>query len=784
MTGSKMKINQGLFSIGKFTRSFFMLGMLVSLLGVATQQVNAEVIDRIEINRAGDQAEIQLHFITRIQYKRQTALKNGDVRIYLTLLDIKSDDPRLMWEKKDSPPSDLVPPFTVTYPELDSSLTLSFGKVLKTRVRVGSDGQSLIISTKAIKSKTKDQIKLPVPVVIPTAQAAAVSVLPVAAAAIAAGVATEPSGAATTAPSIGFATDVPVDAAQKTPEQIQQEAQQLFVTASDALQSNQMDASIEALNKVLNLPPNLLTQPAQELMGEAREKNGEFVKARAEYELYLKLYPNAADKKQVQARIDNLSKVDATKQAQVAPSEVAQKAAEEKLQISGGISQNYYRGVTRSDTFATDGVNPPSIATRSDVDQSMLLTSMDLTARKRTETKDTRLVLRQFSRMNFLKNQPEDYRWNAVYVEQSARDRKYMFRLGRQSGSSGGMPGRFDGVAAGYSLNSTWRVNAAVGKPVEYVRGGDPADPKTFYSGSIDLTRLPDQWSGSAYGVIQYTGGGGYKTGGVRERTAFGLETHYFDQQRSYMAQAEFDTIYHKVNLATFQGNWTKESGTNYYMALDHRRSPPLALNLLGQFSQSVKTALTKISIRELRENAIALSPFTNMFSVGMSHPYSPKLRLASDFRMSSTAGTGAYTPTTKAVGRGDPIPSSPGTGNQYALTMQAIGNNLFFENDLGIVSATLSSTSTTKGQSITFNQVQTLKQKWRLDESLLLYNARSDGAHQTQIRPSLTLNYRMTDTMNLSAEGGIEQYRTSRSNADDKQQRRYFFVGYRWDFR
>ena len=776
MMGSEMKINQGFCAVKKLVRSFFILGMLASSLGIATQKANAEVIDRIEINQVGDQAEIQLHFITRIQYKRLTTLKNGDVRVYLTLLDIKPDDPRLLWEKKDSPPSDIVPPFTVTYPELDSSLTLSFGKALKTRARAGSDGQSLVISTKAIKSKTKDQAKLPVPV-IASALTPPVPVLPVAAAVITG------AGTVIAAEPTGFATDLPVEAAQRTPEQIQQEAQQLFVTASDALQSNQMDASIEALNKVLNLPQNLLTQPAQELMGEAREKNGEFAKARAEYELYLKLYPNAADKKQVQARIDSLPKTDA-KPAQIAPSEVAQKAAEEKLQISGGISQNYYRGVTHSDTFATDGVNPPSITNFSATDQSMLLTSMDLTARKRTATKDTRLVLRQFSRMNFLPNQPEDYRWNAVYVEQSARDRKYMFRLGRQSGSSGGVPGRFDGVAAGYSLNSTWRVNAAAGKPVEYVRGGDPADPKTFYSGSIDLTRLPDQWSGSAYGVIQYTGGGGYKTGGVRERTALGLESHYFDQQRSYMGQVEFDTIYHKVNLATFQGNWTKESGANYYMALDHRRSPPLALNLLGQFSQSVKTALSKISIQELRENAIALSPFTNMLSVGMSHPYSSKLRLATDFRMSNTAGTGAYTTTSLTTGRGTQL-SSPGTGNQYALTMQAIGNNLFFENDLGIASATLSSTSTTKGQSITFNQVQTLKQKWRLDESLLLYNqSSSDGNHQTQIRPSLTLNYRMTDTMNLSAEGGIEQYHTSSANADDKTQRRYFFVGYRWDFR
>lgn len=780
---SKLKINRRLSAVKNRIRFGLMIG-LVGLLSVfVVQPVKAEVIDRIDVNQIGDQAEIQLHFITRIQYKRQAALKNGDIRIYLTLLDIKSDDSRLQWEKKDSPPSDIVPPFTVTYPELDSSLTLSFGKIIKARVQAGKGGQTISIFTKALKVKKADPDKATV--VAPTV--AAPPILPAAIAAL-------PSAAAPLPDLKSGSTgvsDLQAEAQQATPAQIEQQAQQLFVTASDALQSNQIDTSIEALNKVLNLPPNVLTQAAQELMGEAREKNGEFAKARAEYELYLKLYPKAADLKQVQARIANLPKDDAPKQVVVVPTDAAQKAEEEKLQLTGGISQNYYKGVTHSDTFATDGINAPTITSFSGTDQSMLLTSLDLTARKRTESLDTRFVLREFNRINFLPNQPEDYRWNAVYFEQSARDRKFMYRLGRQSGSTGGTPGRFDGVAGGYSISPMWRLNAAVGKPVEYVSaGGNLQDEKRFYSGSIDLTRLPDQWSGSAYGVIQYVGGYRSKVGGYRERSALGLEAHYFANQSNYMTQMEFDTIYHKVNLATFQGNWTKESGENYYMVVDHRRSPPLYLNLTGQFSQSAKEVLNsgKITIQELRANAIALSPISNMVSVGMSRPFTSKLRMASDFRVSNTAGQGAYTTTSLTTGRAIQE-GSAGTGNQYALSMQAIGNNLFFENDLGIASASLTSTGTTKGQSLAFSQVQTFKQKWRLDEALQLFRqSSSDGTRQTQIRPSLTLNYRFTDTMNVSAEAGLEQYHTSNSalnaTSDDKTRRKYFYFGYRWDFR
>jgi chemotaxis protein histidine kinase CheA len=783
--GSVVNIYRGR-TVKIISRVMAALGLAGGLVGLGVPCANAEVIDNIEIKQTGDQAEIQLHFITRIQYKRQSALKNGDIRIYLTLLDIAPDDPRLQWEKKDSPPSDLLPPFTVTYPELDSSLTISFGKNIKYSVRPGKDRRSLSIFTKALPAKKKEPAK-PVSVVAPVA--AAVTALPVAAAAAVSAKAAVPSPVAPVAiPSEPAVVEgVPPDAQQKTPEQIQQEAQQLFVAASDALQNNQIEPAIEALNKVLNLPPNVLTQSAQELMGEAREKNGEFVKARAEYELYLKLYPKAADAKQVQARIDKLPKEDTTKeQLKTLPSEAAQKAAEEKVQFTGGISQNYYRGVTHTDTFATDGVTSTT-STFSATDQSMLITNVDMTIRKRTQTTDTRFVLREFNRANFLANSRNDNRWNALYFEQGARDRKYLYRLGRQSGTTAGVPGRFDGIAGGYSINPMFRLNAAIGRPVEYVSGsGNLSDEKRFYAGSIDLTRLPDEWSGSAYGIIQYVSGYRGRAGGYRERTAFGLEAHYFQTQRSYMTQVEYDTIYHKVNLATFQGNWTQESGASYYMTLDHRRSPPLALNLTGQFSASAKQVLSsgKITIQELRDNAIALSPISNMLSLGMSRPVSQTLRFATDFRVSNTAGAGDYTTTSLTTGRSIQ-PGSPGTGNQYALSFQAIGNNLFFENDLGIASASLTKTSTTTGQSLAFTQAQTFRQKWRVDMALQLFNQSSnDGMHQTQVRPSLTLNYRMSDTMNLSAEGGLERYHTRNANSDDKTRRGYFYFGYRWDFR
>ena len=84
-------------------------------------------------------------------------------------------------------------------------------------------------------------------------------------------------------------------------------------SASVALKQGQASVAVETLNQLLNLPPNQQSQAAQELIGEAREKNGEYAKARVEYELYLKLYPDAPDAKQVKIRLAKLPAEDYAK---------------------------------------------------------------------------------------------------------------------------------------------------------------------------------------------------------------------------------------------------------------------------------------------------------------------------------------------------------------------------------------------------------------------------------------------------------------------------------------
>ena len=709
-----MKVFSTLRTMRNLTSSFSFLAVALLLSGVGIKTAQAHVIDRIELNRAGDEVEIQVIFDVRVQYLREASLNNGEVHIFITLLEADPDRTSLIPEAMDSPPTDIAPHFTVAYPGLDTSLTIKFDKAVIYRVRPGADGRSISIYTPVTQTIS------------------------------------EPQAGAATAP--------------HTPEEVEQEAKKLIDSARAALQRGDAIAAVETLNQMLNLPPNKQSQVGQELIGEAREMNGEFAKARVEYELYLKLYLEAADVKQVK---DRLARLPAEPYAKAVPQLVRKQSVDEKMIVYGSFSQNYYNGFFHTDTATANGAN---IVTDSltGTDQSMLITSLDMTARKRTENTDTRIVVRDDYRADFLLKANNENRLSSFYVEQSARDRSYLYRVGRQSTVAGGVLGRFDGAWVGFSPSSAWRINGVMGTPVDFYNTG--AERKTFAGVSVDLTRPPEQWSGSGYFIEQ-------RVASVVDREAIGMEAHYFDAKRNYMGQLDYDIVFKAVNIAMFQGNWTNEAGGNYTLLADHRKSPTLQITnaLMGQPLSSIGALVQSgVSLESLRADAKALTPTTNLLMVGMTHPYTSHWRLGGDFRINNTSGTGA-------VGT---QPAASGSGNSYIVTAQAIGNSLLYENDLSLASASYINAQTYKGQSLMFTQVETFRQRWRLDVSLQLYNQRDNlDVHMTRVTPSLKLGYRMNESMSFDAEGGIEDTHNSSAIKDEKTRRQYIYVGYRWDF-
>jgi len=699
-------------------RAWKAVGGAMILMGLS-QSALAQIIDRVEILRSGDEAEIVVHLTSQVQYVRHTPAVRGDtVLIFFWLNSKDSTISGPTQEIKKIPDTDLVSGFTVAYPVLGSALGLRFKDTTNFRVRQGEDGRSFSIYT-------------PITVVPPEAQAVAPA--------------------------------VPAVPLPQTPEEVELRGQELLGQAKDAYGSKDYGVAIGALNQLLNLPPNNSSMEAQELIGIVREEYGEYSKARAEYELYLKVYPDSPNAPQIRERLDKLvaePKKDVVR--------VQRREPDKAWQYSGSIMQYYYGGKSQIEIFTPPPPGQLNYTTQnlSATDQSALVTNLDVSARKRTETTDHRIVFRQEYTLNFLKNQGNRNRIYDAYYEQSSLDRErgYLARLGRQSGNAGGVMGRFDGLWAGYHLNPQWRINATVGSPVEF----NTPIKRSFYGASVDLMPQPEKVTGSLYAIQQ-------RTSGVVDREAVGMEIRYFDDKKNVFGLIDYDTSFKAINIATAQGNWQTSFGSNFFFLADHRKSPMLLITsaLQGEAQPSIQALLnTGVTAEELRRRAAAVTSDTNVFQVGVTHQATPRWQIGGDIQVSYTSATqGTAT-----------VPAMPATGNRVAYSVQAHGNSVVFENDFAGFSGSMINEQNRKGYYISFNHVGFVKNKWRI-ESLLGFYRSKDNLNNVikQTKPSVKVIYDMRDDLSFEAEAGLERRVANGPAETSTSTRSYVYFGYRW---
>lgn len=717
----KTEINSGR-SQATMVRRF--LGMMLLVLCIPMSAL-AHIIERVEVKSAGDENEIVVQFETQVQYLRHAPLGEGSkLNIYFKVLGVDADPTSVIEETM------LPSGASFRYPEPDSSLLVKFTTTTTFRVRQGSDGRSISIF---------------VPV------AAGISAM------------TLPSSTET-----------------------ESLARDYLAKAKSALSSKNPAAAIEALNLLLNLPSTASSQEAQELIGMAYEQNGETAKARTEYEFYAKTYPKGEGAARVNERLAALASVPAAKPA----ARPARRQEDTGWQISGGFGQTRYYGnsstvldptivtVTNAGQEFQQLINGQTTARN---DQNALVSSLDFMARSRSESSDSRFVIRDVDSRYFLKNpsKADTNRLNAAYYERSNRDAGYMMRLGRQTAQGGGVLGRFDGAFGGYDFSQNWRLNGVAGNVVEF---GSTYN-KTFYGANVDVKPQSSSWSGNAF-VIQQD------VGSKMDRQAVGGEVRYFDPKKNYFALVDYDTSFQALNIAMFQANWNADNGTTYYMTIDHRRSPVLMLTSASDVTgMNIDTLINTVGDRAAREDIVRITPKTTMFSTGLMHPYSAKWQLGGDFQVSNMGATEASQNLPLTAQLTAQYPAQKATGNTYVYSARAIGSGVIFSNDMTIFSGSYIDAKSTTGlitysaQSYAVTHVARPTEKWQLDTSLrLYYQDKSDGEKLERINPVLRALYHLKNNLSFEAEINHESETTKGGSAPGKANRSYYYAGYRWD--
>ena len=396
---------------------------------------------------------------------------------------------------------------------------------------------------------------------------------------------------------------------------------------------------------------------------------------------------------------------------------------------------------------------------------------LDIDARSRNDDYDIRMLFIGGYDADFLDDGDSDSRVSRLYLDFLDRSINASGRIGRQSRSTGGVLGRFDGANVSYQLSSSIKVDGVFGFPVNSSTSTSIETDRRFYGLSLDLGTFADHWDFNTFIINQ-------EINGITDRQAIGGEVRYFQPERSFFSLVDYDIFYSVLNTFLFVGNWTFPTKTTFNISLDYRKSPVLTTSnaLISQIGvNSVADLLNTFSEDEVHNLAEDRTATTKSITLGVSHPIHHKFQLSGDVTVSKLIGTPAS----------GGVEATPGTGNEYFLSSQIIGSSLLKEGDIAILGVRYSDTDSSKTTALNLNTRYPINRDWRINPRLRFdYRTNKDSrGTQSTIRPSFRMDYRWKRRVRFEFEAGGEWSNENLSDQTDKTSAYFFNSGYRIDF-
>ena len=531
----------------------------------------------------------------------------------------------------------------------------------------------------------------------------------------------------------------------------------MLAAAKKALTAGKYKRAIQLYTAILETKGQKNNYIAIEYLGLARERNGQIAHAKAEYQRFLKLQPTGSDAERVKQRLIGL--ITAARSATPSLKKKKNKYANPEWITIGGISQYYYRD--ERTTELEDGV----------VDLSQLVSTLDVTSRKRSEAKDERIQMTADHVKDFL-NDESDYRFSRLYYEVTNRKSNYNLKAGRQTHSSGGVLGRFDGAILGFNLSPKIKFTGAAGYLLDSEDLLDFNRDKKFVSTNLDIATKSDEWDFNVYAIQQWNQS-------LLDRQSLGSEVRYFDNSFSMFSLLDYDISFSELNIFLLNTNWLFPDHSTIFVNADVRRSPSLSTSnaLQGQTAQTLDELNLTYSEAEIRQFALDRTATSRTLTVGGSLPLENKMDylFSSDVTVSNTSNMPA------SAG----VQAIPGTGNEYYLGMQLIGNNMMLNGDSNIIAFRFGSTQNSDTRSVSLNSRLPNGKKWRINPRARFSQRENKNNSDTQdsLRYSLRLDYRFKRELNFEAEMGQEHTTDNVTGGSQKTEVTFFNIGYRWDF-
>ena len=544
-----------------------------------------------------------------------------------------------------------------------------------------------------------------------------------------------------------------------------------------ALKKNKYDEAIRLFTKVLRLPENEYSAEAQELLGVARQKGGNMAEARAEYEDYLRRYPAGEGNERVRQRLAGITT------AQDGPGEklrVAkgqgdgakfERTGETTWSVSGSASVFYIR----DDSFRT--LRDPSLAPIPNEDkdahrvhQNTFLTSLDVIGAWSNDQFKSKIRFSGSQESNLDSGAREITGVAAAFAETTFKDWDVMARLGRQTRSSGGVLGRFDGGLVSWQADPSIRFNVVGGSPVESRRDMPFKNERFFYGPSVDFGPFFGGLEATLFFIEQ-------RDRWWVDRQAVGTELRYIDPQKSAYATIDYDVHFQELNLAIFSGSWTLFDKSTIYGSADYRKTPFLtAWNAIqGQPFLTLYDMLRLQTKDEIDRFAIDRTATYKSAMIGFSRPIWDKLQVSMDATAVDITGT---------IASGGVL-ATPAVGPEFYYSAQLIGTGIFKDGDLFIAGVRYADLVDSKLYVLDLSARYPLIADFRVSPRVRFGYRAGDftDLKEFTVLPTVLIDYYLTKDINFEIEVGTKWTRLERFGTTETTTDLFLTAGVRYDF-
>ena len=334
--------------------------------------------------------------------------------------------------------------------------------------------------------------------------------------------------------------------------------------------------------------------------------------------------------------------------------------------------------------------------------------------------------------------------------------------LGRQTRSSGGVLGRFDGLLAGYEPIEGIALNAVGGFPVDSSQLELPDFDRYFYGASVDATRLFGWLDAPLFASEQ-------RSSGYADRRAVGGELRFVQPGRFASAYVDYDLMFGSLNIAQLTANWNVTSATFLHLLVDHRNSPILTLTsgLISQPETELGQLAERLTMEEIRELAEDSTARATMLNFGASHRITDRVQLSGDFTMNRFSQIEGF----ESLG---------GDGFEYTYATQVLATDLIRPGDAATGALRFFDGNAFRAVTAAFDLRWPLLRGLRVNPRLRVETRWGSEANRlTTLRPSIRADLRVWKLV-FDLDCGVE-WRTPKR--DDGRWGYHAIVGARYDF-